>query len=155
MKKIFALFLAVFALIQGAAASGIQDNIIITTKDGSTVSYSLTSLPTASFEGTVFVFKAGDVTVNFPVDDIDNIAFGEPTAINDVKQSHITFAVTATQIATSGLSAGDMVEVFSIDGKNLASARADQDGAATVNISALSQGVYVVKAGKQTYKILK
>lgn len=156
MKKVLVLLLAVFASFQLAQAAYTNDDLIIETKDGNTVAYHLNTRPVVTFELTDLVLTSTDVKVQYPVADVKELRFADgTTAINDTKVGDITFSVSGDMISANGLENGSNLEVYSIDGKEIAKASVDATGKAQVNISDLGQGVYVVKAGKKSYKILK
>lgn len=156
MKKVLVLLLAVFASFQLAQAAYTNDDLIIETKDGNTVAYHLSTRPVVTFELTDLVLTSTDVKVQYPVTDVKELRFADgTTAINETKVGDITFSVSGDMISANGLENGSNLEVYSIDGKEIAKASVDATGKAQVNISDLGQGVYVVKAGKKSYKILK
>lgn len=156
MKKVLVLLLAVFASFQLAQAAYTNDDLIIETKDGNTVAYHLSTRPVVTFELTDLVLTSTDVTVKYPVTDVKELRFADgTTAINNTKVGDITFSINGNMVSANGLTKGDNLEIYSIDGKAIANASVDANGAASVDISVLGQGVYVVKAGKKSYKILK
>lgn len=156
MKKILLLLVAVVAAFQFASAAYTNDDLVIETKDGNTVSYHLKDRPVVTFEATDLVLTVSDVAVKYPVADLKGIHFaGEITSVSNVKVSDIAFSVSGSEIAANGLAKGEKLEVYTIDGKAVAASVVDAQGAAAVDISGLSTGVYVIKAGKKAYKIMK
>lgn len=156
MKKILVLLFAVFAAFQFAQAAYTNDDLIIETKDGKQVSYRLNTRPVVTFEATDLVLTSSDVQVKYPVSDVKELRFAsEVTAINGTKVGNIAFSVNGNEITASGLKGGESLEVYGIDGKAIATASVGADGTAAVNISALGSGIYVVKAGNKSYKVLK
>lgn len=156
MKKILALFVAVFAVFQFTSAAYTNDDLIIETKSGQKVNYSLSTRPVVTFEGTDLVLTGTGVKVLYPVADVKEITFGtHPTGVSNVKSSDITFFVSGSEITAKGLQKSDKLELYTVDGKVLTTKAVSAEGEATVDISSLNGGIYVVKAGEKSYKILK
>lgn len=142
-------------MFQLASAAGIEDNLIIKTKSGSTVSYSLSTRPRVTFDGTDLVLTAPDVEVKYPVDDIEEISFDTVTSIQSVKSDNLAFTISGDVIAAQGMAKGDVITITTLDGKTLSTSASSESGEAQVDISTLNHGIYVVKAGNKSYKILK
>lgn len=155
MKKLLVLFIAVFAMFQVAQAENDGDNLLIKTKDGNTVAYSLTTRPVVTFAGSDLVLTSTDVEVKYPIANVEEITFVDASAINEIKGDKVAFAINGQVINAKGLANGELVQVYNIDGKAIAQASANAEGTVTVDISTLGKGVYVIKAGKMSYKILK
>lgn len=156
MKRILLFFVAIFSMFQFASAAEAGDNLIISTKDGQQVTYLLSTRPVVTFEGTDLVLKTTEVTVKYPLADIEDMTFDLASGIQPVKMDqNISFTIDANHIAANGLKNGEVLQVFSLDGKVLVNATASEDGQLSVSTEALPHGVYVVKAGKKSYKIMK
>lgn len=156
MKKILVLLFAIFAVSQFASAAYTNDDLVIETRDGKTVAYRLSDRPVVTFEVTDLVLTAKGVQVKYPVTDVKEIRFAEEfTSVNATTASGIMFTVNDNEIIANGLDKNDTLEVYGVDGKAIATVGVNAQGAASANISELGHGVYVVKAGKKTYKIIK
>ncbi len=64
------------------------------------------------------------------------------------------------QVSDNGLSFGGFcpnaaISVYTVDGKLVANRRADTQGHSSISMSGWTKGVYIIKAGNITYKILK
>lgn len=156
MKKILVILTTFFSMFQMIQAQGVSDNLVISTQDGNSVAYSLSTRPVVTFEGTDLVLTSSDIVVRYPIIDVKDITFAEATdnAIGEVK-GNITFAINGNRIIAKGLDKGVTMQVFSTDGKSIASAKTNASGEAIIDISKLGHGIYVVKAGKKTYKVMK
>lgn len=155
MKKLFMLLTAVCAMLQVAMAADKAEALLIQTKDGQTVSYSLTARPVVTFEATDLVLTTTEVSVKYPLADVKDITFGSNSSAIDVMNADIAFTINGDQIVAQGLGKGDRLQVYGIDGKVIANAGIDAEGTAKADISSLGHGIYVVKAGKKSYRIMK
>lgn len=88
--------------------------------------------------------------------DIDKIELtADVTAINTPsKVQAITIRYNGTTITASGMTNGHVLTVYATSGAVVAKAKA-RDGKATINVSDLGAGVYVVKTDGQTLKMVK
>lgn len=88
--------------------------------------------------------------------DIDKIELtADVTAINTPsKVQAITIRYNGTTITASGMTNGRALTVYATSGAVVAKAKA-RDGKATINVSDLGAGVYVVKTDGQTLKMVK
>lgn len=88
--------------------------------------------------------------------DIDKIELtADVTAINTPnKVQAVTIRYNGTSITASGMTNGHVLTVYATSGAVVAKAKA-RDGKATINVSDLGAGVYVVKTDGQTLKMVK
>lgn len=63
--------------------------------------------------------------------------------------------VVESSINIAGAPAETAINVFSINGRNVASTKTDADGSASVNLSGLPAGHYIIAVGAHTVKIVK
>ena len=89
-----------------------------------------------------------------PLDGVSYSFSEEPVAIRQVESpSTPDVSVAFGQAAFKGLKAGSRIAVYTIDGVMVTSIAADEAGEASVDISALPRGIYVVKAPNRTIKV--
>ena len=85
----------------------------------------------------------------------DNIETGVQSVSSET-MSNPVFSYCNGLIAVGGLKAADCVNVYSIGGSNVGETKADADGRASVDISGLANGVYVVGTSRGvSFKLLK
>ena len=121
---------------------------------GKPVSFTLSDKPVISYLNNQLVVATSKETVEIPVGDISSIVFsGTSTAIHNL-MSEGKPQVKGGLAYFSDLKPGTLVYVFTSDGKNIAKVKADYNGTAQVSLSDFPKGVYLLKAGKQTIKII-
>lgn len=77
----------------------------------------------------------------------------KPSAISDVNVFEFN-GIVGGNLQVGGLESGTPVQVFSITGKVCATGVA-QDGQASIDVSSLGRGLYIVRAGNQAIKFVK
>jgi hypothetical protein len=112
---------------------------IHTTSQG-IVSFAFASKPVITFPTTdVLTVTSESMTVEFPYADVEKITLDDdPTGVEVLTVREQT----------------DAVLIYDLSGKLVRQSKA-KAGAATVNLSDLRPGIYVVKDGKRTYKVRK
>ncbi len=162
MKKIIILLCAIITAAAAQAATLYDYSLVITKKSGEAVTYMFRNQPVATFEGTDMAITETAVNgakVLYPMTDIEKMTFSkaERSGVETVVSGENTaaFAIDATSITASGLKPEAGLTIFSLDGKKMADAKADADGAATIDISGLAPGAYIVATAGNSFKFIK
>lgn len=134
------------------------NTLVITTKDGVQTTFLLSEKPQVKFIGENLRVVSTKTDVTYKMTDIlrftylkksasgiDEVADNDPADV-DYKDG---------QLVISGIKAGAAVGVYSLDGKLVRQLTAHHAGTYRLSLSALPQGVYIVKADNVTYKIMK
>jgi len=121
---------------------------------GKPVSFALSDKPVITYQNNQLVVTTAEETVEIPVADISGTGFAETsTAIRNLMSGGKP-QVECGRVCFSDLTPGTPVQVFTADGRSVAEAKADADGSAQVSLSELPKGTYLLKAGKQTIKMM-
>lgn len=116
--------------------------------------------PKLTYSGTKLMITSDKSNFVFEKDEyVDNYYFftfahyDEPTAIDDVQadERQVVIRTVGDQLVIRGLEAGTPVMLYSVDGRQLASAKASGQGDVSVTIPAAD--IVVVKAGNNSFKI--
>lgn len=115
-----------------------QQTLNIHTTTQGTVSFAFAEKPVVTFTTpAVLTVTSEKLTVEFPFNEVERLTFEDaPDAV-------------PTLVERDGLSA---LRIFDLSGRLVHQAAAT-DGAASVDLSTMKTGVYVVKDGKRTYKV--
>ena len=157
MKKSY-LLAALLSLATSLTATAEDGKLNVLYLDGQSheVLMSKVAKLEVSGENIVLVGKDGGTVATHKVADIDKIdltasttAIGKLTAGGSIRVKTDGYAITA-----EGMADGTQLEVFTSDGK-LAGKATARGGKATIDAAALGNGVYVVKAGGQSLKMVK
>lgn len=153
MKKTFKIMMVAVAAAFSLTASAENEGIILNQQDGTTVGFAFEQEPKLSFTATDVVIKAGETEVSYAMEGL-KITFGEtPTSVETIESADVKFRLGEDGIEAAGLQPGEAVTVYAIGGAVVQTAQVAGDG--KVAISLPENGVYVVKAGKVSFKITK
>ena len=79
----------------------------------------------------------------------------DQTGVNELAAQKAHFTIDATQVAAMGLKEGSEICVYDLNGRLVASARANKAGEVSIATDALNRGVYIVTDGTTTRKFVK
>ncbi|MCH5246504.1 MAG: T9SS type A sorting domain-containing protein [Muribaculaceae bacterium] len=118
-----------------------------------------------TFDGDKVVLHFGEDTESYDMNvvsialettvDSGDTGDDDKSGITDVKAFSFKGVVEGDWMTVGGVAAGTNVVVYNLNGATVAAAQADGAGVATVNISQLAGGVYIVRAGNQCVKFVK
>ena len=125
------------------------DGILLTKNDGTTRFISFDSKPLITFVSPNSMrITTASGTLALDIDDIASYGYGhdpESSDIENIEQnSPLTIKVTDSELTISELSSESTLEIFSISGVKVLDRKASE-GSATINISGLGHGVYILR----------
>ena len=121
---------------------------------GKPVSFALSDKPVITYQNNQLVVTTAEETVEISVAEISGTGFSETsTAIRNLMSGGKP-QVECGRVCFSDLTPGTSVQVFTIDGRSVAEAKADADGTALVSLSEFPKGTYLLKTGRQTIKMI-
>lgn len=126
------------ALVGVMASALAQSTLNVHQKSGGTVSYAFSEKPVVTYSGDNLVLKTAKVEVEYPLSNLEKLTFedGAPDAIDSV---------------TMDAPSENVTHIFNMGGVLVKSV----DASLSLSTDDLKPGVYVVKNGKSTYKIIK
>ena len=130
--------------------------MVLTLTDGTVNRFALTGNPTVTYEGENLVVSAGEEQFTTALSGISQLTFEQvPTGISEMVEESPKPVFTPGQARFEGLKPHATVSIHTIDGKMLSSTRANEDGAVSIDLGTLPQGVYILRTPNQSYKIKK
>ena len=161
MKKLYSLCLALLAL--GSSAWAATPGVTFLFSNGEKASFAFSAVPKITMTSTgVTVSASGQEDAGYQFSAVQRYYFEDDiqTAIGRVDADgpafHPLFSYAGGVVSVSGLKAGGHIRVVSMSGAVAASAVADQQGNASVDLSAASSGVYAVSIdGGVSFKVIK
>ena len=153
MKKTFRMMLLAMCCLFSASAMAKNENaVVLKLASGEVVSFSFDECTKITYSGNDMVITTGETSVSYSMDEL-TCTFDEvqTTAIEETQTAKTEFAIKGGNVSTTGLNAGQVVNVFSANGTKVATIKADAEGNATVSLP--GKGAYIVNTGKITYKI--
>ena len=155
MKKV--ILSVVGCLLLGAATAMASNELVIHMITGTTQRFVLINEePTISFSGDNIVVKTNTTELVYAMEDVSYFNYeNTPTEISGASSASDGMTIDGDHIAFSGLPAGSKIYVYSPSGKVCMMETVDADGNASLSISALPRGIYVINANKISTKITK
>lgn len=137
-----------------------EKGVVIVGSDGSQIEHSLNNVVRIAVgtESVTLHHSSGD-THEMQFGDLDRILIGaQLSAIEKIMApGDIAVWPTATTgaVNVAGAEAGTVVEIYNLEGKLTATSKVNENGAATLDISAATSGIYLVTTNGHTVKIVK
>ena len=154
MKKLKFLFtMLVLMATASASAEGMQ-YVVFDLKDGSQTAIALQDKPVITCQGgELKVSVAGQEKVSAPLGDVAKYYFSDtPLGIFEMTEEKPRIEMGHLYIAQA--KAGDVVRVYTTDGRMAGSYRIADNGSADIDLTMLGKGLYIVKTPKTSIKIL-
>ena len=152
------LFAMLFIVAGGSNASAqAQQRLVVWQKSGEKVYFDLAERPRTTFEGSNLVITTTTLTVSYPLEQVLRYTYELPPSgienVNLSKPVHISHRDDALYL--ENLKPGIRIQLFTTDGKLLATEQADGRQTITISLAQCPAGIYIVKANDVTYKMMK
>lgn len=148
--------LLVFVLLASVSAVVSAQSIKVNEKDGDSIELSLDGLRKLSFSdgNLVATFKDG-TSESYEMSDISGLSFDSETGVGTVSVMEGRMVYSASQgLAVVAGSEGSTFSVFNLSGNSVLQQKIGSD-LETVDLSSLQKGVYLVRLGSKTVKIVR
>ena len=155
-KNLFRTFAVTLLLSAGTISAAAANYVKVTDKAGAATTFALSEKPTVTFTADKLVLKAGSQTVEYPLADMVTFEFADqPTGINTAggEETHAVFSFSSSSVRGEGLKPGSRVEVYTVNGQLVSSARVSQSGSVEVPLNGQT-GVFIVKSSNKTFKFI-
>lgn len=157
---------AAFAALGSVCMMAAEPGVAFLFNDGTTASFAFSSRPkiVVSQDGlTVSAQGRGDASFQFAdvrryyfVSDIDAGIEGVRGDGASSAVSRPVFRYASGVVAVSGMRRGESLRAYSVGGAAVGSAVADADGNASVDLSGVAHGIYVISTGSGvSFKVIK
>lgn len=132
-----------------AEVTGIQ------VSDGeNSVTFYLGDRPEVSFTDTELIVSAEETVVSYPLTSEVTFEFVDDSGIDRIKNDDVTFFISLSEIAVTGLKPNESVLFFNLSGKLIHSVYADAAGECRVSTDILPKETLIIKTNKSAYKFL-
>ena len=151
--RIFTLIVTLFAVTSLSAQR--LDYLTIRLLNGNEYSLNIASGATINFTDTSIDITAqpSEPSLSFALENLKSLLFvAEPTGINDVTKTTVAAAFDNGNLQVTA-PAGSIVKVYNLDGRSVATLKKSTNGNERFSLP-LRKGVYVVRIGQQTFKLL-
>ena len=131
--------------------------LVVETKDHTETTYMLSNRPQVIFMGNSLRVVSGNFDTTYEMADILRFTYRtmKVSGINEVRQADTTVDYENGELIIGQLPQGADVGVYALDGKLVRQLKARRSGTYRLQLGELPRGVYLVKANRVTYKIMK
>lgn len=162
MKKIIYSIFALVVLLAMPLATMAEETIdvqylVIQQDDGTESRFALKEYPEITFNGDALVVESTERNLEIAIVDVLSYSFETvqeslSTAIEAVRQDAPAISFAGAEFR--GLASGAAVTAWSLNGQMLTTIKATADGIAKIDLSALPQGVIILRTPGKTIKII-
>ncbi len=126
-------------------------------KDKSTVLFALAEKPVTTFSDNKLVIKTSNATVEYPLADVLRYTYiGVETGIENIESDNsVLVKQEDNKLSLDNLTAGTEVRLYNSSGRLLDILKSNGTDAVTISIASRPQGMYIVKCGNETIKLMK
>ena len=156
MRRIITLSLFVFmAFMTATAQNGPQ--LKVWKKDKSTVLFALAEKPVTTFSNNMLVIKTSTATVEYPLAEVQRYTYeGVETGIESIDSDNgVLVKQEKNKLSLANLKAGAEVRLYNSSGSLLQIVKSNGTEPVVISLSSRPQGVYIVKSGNETIKLMK
>jgi len=126
-------------------------------KDKSTVLFALAEKPVTTFSDNKLVIKTSSATIEYPLADIQRYTYeGVETGIESIDSDNgVLVKQEKNKLSLANLKAGAEVRLYNSSGSLLKIVKSNGTEPVVISLSSRPQGVYIVKSGNETIKLMK
>ena len=132
--------------------------LVVWLKSGEKVGYELSDQPITTFSGSKLVIQTNKVTIPYERRDVLRYTYEyiEATGIDLLPgERRVVINREGDEIIFRGLQAGSIASVYAVNGRLVEQLKASDYLPLTISLKNRPNGVYIVKAGTETIKVMK
>ena len=132
--------------------------LVVWLKSGEKVGYELSDQPITTFSGGKLIIQTNKVTIPYERKDVLRYTYEyiEATGIDLLPgERRVVINREGDEIIFRGLQAGSIASVYAVNGTLVEQRKATDDLPLTISLKNRPNGVYIVKAGTETIKVMK
>lgn len=140
-----------------AVAQSTVKGIVIEMAGGKRTEYALTETPKLTYNGNTVTLTTTKGSVEFTAMDIVKVVLTDirATGIDAVETVQKSVQLSNDEVRMSGLAAYEIVKLYNVGGTLLSTWRAASSGELIIELSDLKQGIYIIKANQQSFKVTR
>lgn len=156
MKKSVLSFALLFVVTLAFAASQ-PPVLVITTKDQVQHEFRLSDKAQVTFEGSSLVVTAPNLSSTYPLTDVLRFNYKDvaPSGIETLRDDDAQIDYENGTLVLTHLKRNATVGIYDAAGKLVRQLKAGRAGTYRISLEQLPLGVYIVKAGTTTFKIVR
>lgn len=155
-SKFMTTIILLMALIGSSAIHAQNQRLVVWHKDGQKTYYDLEGNPKTTFLGTDIVITTSAMTISYPREQIMRYTYESiTTTIEDIGDSPSIHIIQQKDgLVLEHLNPSTHVQIFAADGR-LLQTHTIQKSSLTISLAHYPFGMYIIKIGDVTYKIMK
>ena len=161
VRKITLLITAALLLVGSISLKAAEEKnaLVVRLKDGTEVQFITSEKLTVTNNGNDVVFKSSTATATYPRSNVTKFYF-KAAVLNSIEkvqnEQKINFLMQSDYILITSTEKLTKPMIYNINGMMLAtSVNQISTNSATISISSLPRGIYIVTANKQSFKFIK
>lgn len=153
-KRSFILIMAILFLPSLLMAGTVQ-YLVLTRNNTEVAKFSLNDTPVITFsDGNLVVTCNGEQKLSTSMEGLKNSFESVETGIQDIMSDEPAKPrFSFDEAVFEGLKSGEQITVYTLDGKAVSHTTANANGSATINISNLGKGIFILRTPSQNIKI--
>ena len=145
------------ACLQAAPSAG-NARLIVWLKSGDKVSYDLADAPITTFSGSKLIIQTNQVTIPYERKDVLRYTYEDigDTVIDLLPgERRVEMNQEGDEITFRGLQVGSTASIYAVNGTLIEQYEVNDSQPLTISLKNRPNGVYIVKAGTETIKVMK
>lgn len=147
-----ALLLTVFMLSSTKLSA---HNFVVWLTNGQRIYYAIDQHPKVVAENNMLVLQTSSERVEYSLADVHKYTLEPKSTGIDAVESKPMISQSAGSITLCGLTANADLAVYDINGRTIRAMKADTNGTAVISTTGFASGVYIIRIGNTSIKILK
>ena len=148
-----------FMMLIGTLSSFAEDikAMMLHLSSGKSVICMLDEKPIVSFSGEELILTTHMNVVSYQSSDVLKFTYlyVDPAAVGKVEMSQSMFSFSENSLIVTGAEPGSQIDIYSVDGVLVASAKTNYTGATSIKLPEQSGKVYMVKTSVANFKITR
>lgn len=132
-----------------------KEMLTIWLKKGTPVSISLDTMPTTYFEDGNLIIKSSQITASYPISDVVRYTYDLDTSIEQNSIKHTLIKFDGNNLVINNIDKDTEVMVYNAAGEKINTDHITSQSDVLMIPIGDKKGVYIIKIGKATYKIIK
>lgn len=132
-----------------------KEMLTIWLKKGTPVSISLDTMPTTYFEDGNLIIKSSQITASYPISDVVRYTYDLDTSIEKNSIKHTLIKFDGNNLVINNIEKDTEVMVYNAAGEKINTDHITSQSDVLLIPIGDKKGVYIIKIGKATYKIIK
>ncbi|MEF9923642.1 MAG: T9SS type A sorting domain-containing protein [Muribaculaceae bacterium] len=152
MKTLLPLIMLLACFVTARAA--VNETLSVHLKDGTSTQFLLNEEPKITFGTTTVKVQSSHLTMEFEKANVLKFTYGGSSSVDEIKTESTPFIQQGNKLLFLNLANDCVVTIYNVNGAIVQSPVVVSDNQFEISVADLSAGIYIVKVGSQSYKII-